>query len=117
MDIVLNYHCYNYNRKMYLVDMTLDIYSNKIDWDQITVPEDGVDPMNWQAPYLEQYLTPNGDVKLCDLYDEPSPPVKPCRVVFFVYKCGGKTLHTPYGDFSLTDTEKTPKQLKKIVNS
>ena len=95
--------------------MTLTIGSNEIDWLQMNVPEDGVSPTNWQAPYLEQYLTLDGKAKLCELYDEPSPPVNPCRIVFFIYKCGGKILHTPYGDFPLTDTEETPKQLKKIV--
>ena len=111
----VNYHCYNYNGDLYLVDMTLTIRSDEIDLLQMNVPEDGVSPMNWQAPYLEQYLTLDGKAKLCELYDEPSPPVNPCRIVFFIYKCGGKILHTPYGDFPLTDTEETPKQLKEIV--
>lgn len=115
MAIVSNYQCYNYNRDLYLVDLTLNLDSDKIDWLEINVPEDGVSPMNWQVPYLEQYLTLDGKAKLCELYDEPFPAVSPCRVVFFIYKCGGKTLHTPYGNFTLTDTEDTPKYMKQIV--
>ncbi|MDE5721305.1 MAG: hypothetical protein K2I30_00990 [Clostridia bacterium] len=115
MEIVSNYQCYRYNGDLYLIDLTLNIYSDKIDWNEMNVPEDGVEPMNWQVPYLEQYLTLDGIKKICELYDEPSPPVNPCRVVFFLYKCGGKVLHTPYGNFPLMDTLKTPKHLKKIV--
>lgn len=115
MEIVTNYQCYNYNRDLYLIDMTLNLDSDKIDWNEISVPETGVSPMNWQAPYLEQYLTLDGKEKLCELYDEPFPTVNPCRVVFFIYKCSGKILRTPYGDFPLTDIEDTPKHLKRIV--
>lgn len=115
MGKVSNYQCYNYNSDLYLVDMTLNVSSDKIDWSEINVPEKGISPMDWQAPYLEQYLALDGNVKICELDDEPSPSVKPCRVVFFIYKCGGRTLHTPYGDFPLTDTEDTPKHLQKIV--
>ena len=115
MEIVSNYHCYNYNSDLYLVDMTLNLGSDEIDWLKINVPEDDISPMNWQAPYLEQYLTLDGNAKLCELYDEPSPSVNPCRVVFFIYKCGGRILHTPYGDYPLTDTEDTPNHLKQII--
>lgn len=115
METVSDYQCYKYNRDLYLVDMTLNLSSDKIDWLKINVPEEGVAPTDWQAPYLEQYLALDGSAKLCELYDEPSTPVNPCRVVFFVYKCGGKILHTPYGDFPLSDKKATPKQLKKIV--
>lgn len=115
MEIVSNYKCYTYDSDLYLVDMTLKISSDEIDWLKITVPEKSVAPGNWQAPYLEQYLTPDGKAKLCELYDEPSPAVNPCRVVFFIYKCGGKILQTPYGDFPLADTENVPEHLKKIV--
>lgn len=115
MEIVSNYQCYNYNSDLYLVDMTLNLDSDKISWLEMNVPEEGVSPMNWQAPYLEQYLTSDGTAKLCKLYCEPSPTVNPCRVVFFIFKCGGKTLRTPYGDFPLTDTEEMPEHLKQIV--
>ena len=114
-EIVSSYKCYNYNNKAYLVDMVLNLDSDKINWLEMNVPEEGVPPINWQAPYLEQYLTLDGNAKLCKLYGEPSSTAKPCRVVFFIFKCGGKILHTSYGDFPLTDTEDTPKQLKQIV--
>lgn len=115
MEIVSNYKCYKYNRKLYLVDMTLNISSDKIEWLEMKVPEEDIDQMNWQTPYLEQYISLDGTAKICELYDEPYPAVKPCRVLFFIFKCGGKILHTPYGDFPLTDIENIPKQLKRII--
>ena len=107
MEIVINYQCYNYNRELYLVDMTLNISSDKIDWLNINVPEDGVEPMNWQVPYLGQYLTLDGNTKICELYDEPSPPVNPCRVVFFSIKCGAKITHSIWRLFTY-EYDKTP---------
>lgn len=114
-EVVLNYRCYNHNSDFYLVDMTLNLDSDKISWEKMSVPEEGVSPINWQTPYLEQYLSLDGKVKVCNLYELPSPSVKPNHVVFFIYKHGGKILRTPYGDFPLTDEEETPKHLKTIV--
>ena len=53
--------------------------------------------------------------KICKIYDEPKEEVNPCRVAFFIYKEGSRTLRTPYGDFDLTNIEKLPKRLKNII--
>ena len=41
--------------------------------------------------------------------------MNPCRIAFFIYKEGSRTLRTPYGDFDLTNVEKLPKRLKNII--
>lgn len=51
---------------------------------------------------------------ICELYDEPRPPAKPCRIAFFIYRTGD-VFHTPYGDFSISHTDKIPKRLKRII--
>ena len=51
----------------------------------------------------------------CETYDKPDEEVNPCRIAFFIYKEGSRTLRTPYGDFDLTNVEKLPKRLKNII--
>lgn len=115
MGKVINYRCYNYSRDLYLVDMTLDLNSGEINWLEMNVPQEDVEPDFWQSPLLVQYLTPDGNERLCEMFHTPSPSVKPCRAAFFLCKRGGKVLCTPYGDFPLSDTEEAPKRMKEIV--
>lgn len=109
------YQCYDYGDDLLLVELLLDTPSDEIDWSAFVVPEEGIVPGNWQAPYLEQYLNPDGTQKLCPLYEEPRPAAKPCRVAFFLYKSSGQTLRTPYGDFDLTRAEPLPPRLTSLV--
>lgn len=115
MSNVLFFDCYKFKRKWLLMEMLIDEASDSIDWDNFAVPEKGVAEFNWQVPYAEQYLDENGTEKICKLYEVPQVPVKPCRVVFFIYKTGGKILRTSYGEFSIENHKKLPKRLKCIV--
>ncbi len=102
--------------------MVLDLFASDIDWGNIAVPEKELPRSSWQAPYMEQYLNENGTERICELFDEPTEKVKPCRVVFFLYKpapflCNvpAYTLQTPYGNFLLKNTTPVPERLKAIV--
>ena len=110
-EVLLYYDCCKYNRKWLLIEMMLDEYSDKINLDEFTVPDENLPKSYWQVPYLEQYLTGDGKEKLCDLYDTPAEPVKPCRFAFFIYRTDGDTLRTPYGEFSLAKPQKITKRL------
>lgn len=115
MDKVLFYDCYKYNRNWLLIEMTIDESSQEIDFGEFAVPQDGADDSDWQVPYMEQYLSSDGTEKVCETYDLPQPPVKPCRAAFFIYKTDGKILRTPYGEFSVEKPNKLPERLKRIV--
>ncbi len=115
MDIVKYYGCYDYNKEWYLVEMLLDIPPSEIDWSNINVPQKGLKRSSWQCAYMEQYLNENGTEKICETYDEPKENVKPCRVVFFIFKVPANILSTPYGDFELKSTNKVPERLENIV--
>jgi len=112
---IIKYSCYDFNEHCLLVEIIFDISSNKIKWSEIYAPVDGLEKDYWQAPYMEQYLNIDGTAKICKLYDEPSPKVRPCRVAFFVYKSKAEILHTPYGDLSLTEIEELPVRLTEII--
>lgn len=114
-DAVKSYACYDFNEEWYLIEMLLDLSAPDIDWDKITVPEKGVSKLNWQAPYMEQYLNEDGDMKICDTYDMPQTAVRPCRVTFFIFKVSSKILSTPYGDFLLNDANPVPDRLKGLI--
>ena len=109
------YKCYDFNDEWYLVEMILDIPSSQIRWGEIAVPEKGVDKSNWQCAYMEQYLSSDGREKICGTYCEPEGDIRPCRVVFFIYKGAGTILHTPYGDFILDGSDGAPERLRQVV--
>ena len=113
--MVTYFRCYKFNKEWLLVEMALNISSEEIDWDSIVVPDEELDESDWQCPYMEQYLNVDGTEKICETYDEPEEEVNHCRIAFFIYKEGSRTLRTPYGDFDLTNVEKLPKRLKNII--
>ena len=113
--MVQYFGCYDYNDEWLLIEMLLNISSSEIAWDEIVVPNDELYDDDWQCPYMEQYLNDDGTEKLCEMYDEPEEPVKPCRVAFFIYKDEAEVLRTPYGEFDLSDVKKLPKLLKEII--
>ena len=109
------YGCYKFNKEWLLIELSLNIASSEIDWDAISAPNNELEEDYWQCPYMEQYLNEDGTEKICETYDEPEEDVNPCRVAFFIYKDGSPTLQTPYGNFDLTNIEKLPSRLKKII--
>ena len=109
------YGCYKFNREWLLIEISWNIASSQIDWDAISVPNNELEEDYWQCPYMEQYLNEDGTEKICETYDEPEEDVNPCRVAFFIYKDGSPILQTPYGNFDLTNIEKLPSRLKKII--
>ena len=109
------YACYDFSEEWLLIEISLNVVSSKIKWSAISVPNDELDKDCWQCPYMEQYLNEDGTEKICETYDEPEEDVNPCRVAFFIYKDGSPTLQTPYGDFDLTNIEKLPSRLEKII--
>ncbi len=107
--------CYSFNRTHLLIDLTLDMTPDEIDWFGFSVPEEGVDEFDRIIPYMEQYLTPDGTDKLCDAWDEPEEQEKPTRVAFFLRKSDCTVLETPYGNVDLSSPAKTPEVLREII--
>lgn len=107
--------CYSFNRTHIVVEITLDMTPDEIDWFGFSVPEENVDEFERIVPHMEQYLTPDGKDKLCDAWDEPEEQESPTRVAFFLRKSDCPTLETPYGNIDVSQTERLPLRLKEIL--
>ncbi|MBE6900773.1 MAG: hypothetical protein E7479_08995 [Ruminococcaceae bacterium] len=123
--MAFSYNCYKYNREWFLVEMIIDAKPSEIEFEKIVVPNENVRESDWQCPYMEQYLNSDGTEKLCEAYDVPEEDSSPCRISFFIYNENPKklfafgkkksVLRTPYGEFELSDKEKIPERLRKII--
>lgn len=109
------YNCYSFNEEWYLIEMALTVPPEEVPFDKIVVPEEGLDPGDWQAVLGEQFLNSDGTERICDMYDTPDSDEPNSRVAFFIFKTDSHILRTPYGDFELSDTEETPERLKSII--
>ena len=107
--------CYNFNKNYIVVELTLNMTPDEIDWFGFSVPEENVDEFDRIIPHMEQYLTPDGNDKLCDAWDEPEEQESPTRVAFFLRKSEANTLETPYGNVDISSTERLPLRLKEIL--
>ena len=106
---------YNFCKTHLLVEITLDMTPDEIDWFGFSVPEEGVDEFDRIVPHMEQYLTEDGSDKLCDAWDEPEEEYSPTRIAFFIRKSDANILETPYGDIDLGDPQRTPDRLREII--
>lgn len=113
--MVTLFNCFSFNEEWYLVEMALAVPPEKIDFEGIVVPEEGVAPGDWQTVLAEQFLNADGTERLCELYDTPEPGAADSRVAFFIYKTAAHILRTPYGEFELSDAQETPDRLKDII--
>ena len=113
----LFYGCYDFSEALLLIEMQIDVSWKRIRWHQFAVPQEGVDPSNWQAPYLEQYLNADGTDRICPLYDTPAENTAPCRFVFFLYKTGAPRPSCQFGDFDLTAPQTVPARVMRIVET
>lgn len=111
------FECYDFNDEVYLIETVIDDSSDNIDWGEFTVPEKNAPESDWQVAYAEQYLNPDGTERICDLYDKPEEPVKPCRAAFFIYKTDTqeKKITTPYGTFGMENVEPVPERLLNCI--
>ena len=107
--------CYNFNKTHIVVELSLDMTPDEIDWFGFSVPEEGVDEFDRIIPHMEQYLTADGTDKLCDAWDEPEEQEKPTRIAFFLRKSNCNILETPYGNVDISVTERLPLRLKEIL--
>ncbi|MBQ9149201.1 MAG: hypothetical protein IJX69_06535 [Oscillospiraceae bacterium] len=111
----LFYGCYDFSDDLLLIEMQVDVSWKWIRWHKFQVPQPGMDPSNWQAPYLEQYLNEAGTERICDLYDTPAENTAPCRFTFFLFKTGAPKLVCPFGEFDLTAPEEVPARLQEVI--
>lgn len=110
-------YLYDLTHKIYLLEMIINEMPKAIDFSLFYQEELGLPESEWQVPYNEQYLASDGRTILGDLLTKENIPGDRTRVVFFMYLENLSTpLTTPYGEFSLTNVQRMPERLSKIVS-
>ncbi len=83
--------------------------------EDFTQPQNGVDKSNWQALYLETYLTPDGETIAVERYSEP-PKTGDLRIAFFLHFWQPAVrLRTSYGDVECPPVSEMPERLSRLV--
>ena len=115
MSKVKSFESYDYNMDWYLIEMVIDEDSDNIDVNKFFLPDPELEESYWQVPYMEQYLDEDGCALISEAEEKPCPSVNPTRLAFFVFKFGTEILHTPYGDFDVTNALDLPDRLADAV--
>jgi len=80
-----------------------------------TQPEDGVPESNWQAPYAEAFLTPDGGALAVERWSGP-PESGDLRIAFFLHFWHPiKPLRSSYGEISCPAVQEMPERLARLV--
>jgi len=113
MNKVVGFTCYDYTEEWFMIEMEIDVSTADLNWDEFVSPQDGMPPHAWPRAYLPQYLNAEGTARICDIYQDPTEPVTPARVVFFIYRHNlpNKELQTPFGNFTLSPAGEIPERL------
>lgn len=90
----------------------------RFDVGAITQADAAQPPTNWQVPYAEKLLTPDGDEVLIDLWHAEGNQemwVGDVRLVFFMHYLDPETpLTTPFGNVQLPAPTPCPARLEMI---
>ena len=107
---------YSYKSGWLLIDMTIEAVPDDIDWFGFFVEGEDPDVSVGASPYMEQFLSADGNEKICETWDEPEDyDLGFTRVAFFLKPGSGDNLITPYGAVSLKNPSKTPDYLIELI--
>jgi hypothetical protein len=82
---------------------------------QFTQPQEGVPEANWQVPWAEVYLTPDGEALAVPRWGEP-PQTRDLRIAFFFHYWQPEiALSCSYGDFQCPAVQEMPERLRRLV--
>jgi hypothetical protein len=98
-----------------LVEAIVRNRDDRFDIGQFTQPQDGVPQQNWQVPWAEAYLTPDGQALAVDRWSDP-PASGNLRVAFFMHLWQpDKPLRSSYGEVTCPAVQKMPERLAQLV--
>ena len=108
---------YKYRDDVTLIEITIDESPDKLQLDEFYLLEKGVSRKDSQAPYLEQFLDLEGEIRISDIYGNVEcVNERKSRVAFFMFYVNIKSvIKTPYGELMIEKIDSLPNRLKHIV--
>lgn len=103
--------------EVHLVEVEGDAPGADIEMPSFTQAVAGEPRENWQVPYDEKLLTPDGEDIAADLFmGDDLVGSGPFRLAFFFHDLDlAAPLETPFGDVDLPSPEKMPRHLRKLI--
>lgn len=101
---------------VHLIELAINTNHNNVDIGQFTQTQDGIDRLNWQAPWDEKYLNADGTIITGDWMDSPNDSSDYTRLTFFLHFIDfEKPLLTQWGELELKSTEQMPERISSII--
>ena len=98
-----------------LVEVLVSERDDKFKLRHFTQPQEGVPEANWQTPWAEAYLTPDGEALAVQRWRKP-PGTGDLRIAFFLhYWQPDKALRCSYGDIRCPTVQEMPERLRRLV--
>jgi hypothetical protein len=99
----------------HLVVVSTGVAPPELDIGAFTQEQPGEPRENWQAPWLERYLDPDGARVLTEAFDPPPEGLTSTRVVFFMHFLDlDRPLLTPEGPVDLPAPTELPDRLAAV---
>lgn len=97
----------------YLIELWISVPPRQVNLSQFYQQDPQQKETNWQVPYDESYLNPEGTEVLGDFFNRNMIPGEESRLAFFIYtENRNLSLNTPWGEISLAETKPMPKRLQ-----
>lgn len=101
---------------VYLIELWIAAPPRQVDLSQFYQRNPRLKRSDWQVPYDEHYLDPEGTTVLGDFLSRDMVPGDETRLAFFLYtEDRSLPLTTPWGKVSLTETAAMPGRLRCIA--
>jgi len=101
---------------VHLVELYINAKHTDFDVGDFTQQQEGVDRLNWQAPWDEKYLNNEGTEIISSSFNLPKELTDTTRLVFFLHFVNfDKPLMTSFGCVDLMQPEPMPTRLSSII--
>ena len=114
---LIGHYYVNDNPDVSLIELIIDRKADEIDLLEFTQEIDNEPRSNWQAPFDEKYLDPDGNTIIGDDLVLPTHLSSNTRMTFYMYFLDeSKSLLTPFGRLQLPKKISQPSRIKDLLN-
>lgn len=96
----------------HLVEVKLNLRPSAVDVGGFTQETPDQPRDSWQVPWMEHYLSPDGEDVIAAAFEVPTSDEAPTRLVFWLHFLAlDRPLITPFGELTLTSPQPLPDRL------